>query len=560
MDKRQFSDPNPFEDAIKESNLTTINTDELSSTISDDAIDALMQALDNAAQGIEDAQVFSDDAFTTPAPSEETTTEAFFIPIDGDFLEPSETTISPDYVVQVEDYEDYDSPVSLSDRVVDTKEYNMTSYLTGLDTKIIFYLTAGGATLLDCSVYVQDNDLFSYENGTVLEVRYLPALYLVDGREDCGSLVEETGTTIFVRFIGAIQKSGNATVDISDTLNFSELEGRCVVIMLLEVTASGNVVTGGVDSGNSLPSTPNTDGDSLENAQNQEDEDVVQDLDNEDANTDIGSNLPAVDPEDPLAGFHPDSPSDILDANNEDSSSNFPPDLGEIAQPDSDPIQNMEGVEDMNAVTNPSVEQHPSLETDSMGNQDGSSINDQAMNDNADMFGNNNGNQNMPGENGQMGNLDGDPGTFEDNNSHGNNDGEGQGAVLGNNNGQDMLDDNNSDGDSSNGVNPDNGLDMFGNIDNPNMLQNNNNNPEVDPEMFGNNDNQGMFGDDSNNQGENQNMVGDNNQGDNPDNEQMMFGDNGNEDGFSNNQGGSNDHDSETMFGNNDNQSGYVWK
>ena len=98
----------------------------------------------------------------------------------------------------------------------------MKEFENDLETKISFSKLRDGKSLLHCTVITGTNRLFEDSHGNPLAVEYLPTIYLVDGREDCETLVGETGI-IWVRFIGAIKFPGVVIADMSDRLEFRDV-------------------------------------------------------------------------------------------------------------------------------------------------------------------------------------------------------------------------------------------------------------------------------------------------------------------------------------------------
>jgi hypothetical protein len=118
----------------------------------------------------------------------------------------------------------------------------MTSHRADLETQFTFNRLSTGATQLHCTVITKNTGLFFDENGRGLDVKFLPTVYLVDGRTNCKTLVEEGGD-VYVKFIGAIRFAGIVVADISDILKFDDLAGRCIAVLI-----RNSVVESGIDT------------------------------------------------------------------------------------------------------------------------------------------------------------------------------------------------------------------------------------------------------------------------------------------------------------------------
>ena len=146
-----------------------------------------------------------------------------------DYPEDSPTTFSP--IDEEADVVVIDQFAGQNITVLETRAFDMVSYLSTLETRIVFNRLNTGACQLHCTVITKTNKLFVDQEGNKIDVEYLPTIYLVEGRTDCRGLIEQGGD-IFVKFIGAIRFAGIVIADITDTLQFDELYGRCVAILV----------------------------------------------------------------------------------------------------------------------------------------------------------------------------------------------------------------------------------------------------------------------------------------------------------------------------------------
>ena len=107
----------------------------------------------------------------------------------------------PDDFIVIEDIHGGDvvSIVAVNDgsgqnaSIIETRVFHMTSHRADLETQFTFNRLSNGATQLHCTVITKNTALFFDENGRGLDVRLLPTVYLVDGRTNCQTLVEEGG-------------------------------------------------------------------------------------------------------------------------------------------------------------------------------------------------------------------------------------------------------------------------------------------------------------------------------------------------------------------------------
>ena len=155
-----------------------------------------------------------------------------------------------------------DDGSGLNASVIETRAFDMTTYLSDLETRIVFHRLDNGICQLQCTVITRTDRLFKDENGVQLDVEYLPTIYLVDGRTDCRGLVEEGGEAL-VKFIGAIRFAGIVVADISEVLQFDELYNRCIAILVKKnFVAVDGTVTSSTDivATVSTPPTPSSGG------------------------------------------------------------------------------------------------------------------------------------------------------------------------------------------------------------------------------------------------------------------------------------------------------------
>jgi len=134
-----------------------------------------------------------------------------------------------------EAYEEYLESIELEEEDHNPVQESMILEMVSLmpddfEARITFNRLKDRACQIDSTIHTQTGRLFFDQNGAVYPSRCLPTIYLVDGRQDCLGLVEEKGN-VSVKFIGAIRGPGVVISDITERIQYHELNNRCIVIM-----------------------------------------------------------------------------------------------------------------------------------------------------------------------------------------------------------------------------------------------------------------------------------------------------------------------------------------